>query len=248
MGFAKITDYDSRSTGNGLLDTGSTPVYSIRCGRNELPSNKIRTVKVRIFYNKKGWDYILSNQGRYAEGFTFYTDKDAQLAELETKKVQYLESKMDYSRPETVLRIYDKAIHDRVFKTPVGFIYLKRMQDYLKAQESISDDQIAPIPLYQSFGTEVREGQNPARTRVQPTAKKEAKEKKTSGLAVSVALNLILSAAIIAMFAITLNAEQPNILNYEKVITNRYASWEEDLTAREQVIREKERELKIEAE
>lgn len=205
-------------------------------------------MKVRIFYNKKGWDYILSNQKRYAEGFTFYTDKDAELAELESKKVKYLESKLDYSRPETVLKIYDKAIRDRVFKTPVGFLYLKQMQDYLKEQESVSEDQIAPIPLYQTFGAEVRDEQNPARTRVQPTAKKEAKGKKASGLAISVALNLILSAAIIAMFAITLNAKQPNVLNYEKVITNRYASWEEDLTAREQVIREKERELNIEAE
>lgn len=25
-----MTDYDSRRTGNGLLDTGSTPVWSIR--------------------------------------------------------------------------------------------------------------------------------------------------------------------------------------------------------------------------
>jgi len=190
----------------------------------------------------------LSNQKRYAEGFTFYTDKDAELAELESKKVKYLESKVDYSRPESILKIYDKAIHDRVFKTPVGFIYLKQMQDYLKEQESIPDEQIAPIPLYQTFGAEVRDEQNPARTRVQPTAKKAAKEKKASGFAISVALNLILSAAIIAMFAITLNASQPNVLNYEKVITNRYASWEEDLTAREQVIREKERELNIEAE
>ena len=47
------------------------------------------------------------------------------------------------------------------------------------------------------------------------------------------------------MFAITLNADQPNVLNYEKVLTDRYASWEQDLTEREQVIREKERELKI---
>lgn len=34
-----MTDYDSRRTGNGLLDTGSTPVWSTRRGRNELPSN-----------------------------------------------------------------------------------------------------------------------------------------------------------------------------------------------------------------
>lgn len=190
----------------------------------------------------------MSDQNRQAEGFAFYTAKDAEMAELERKKIQYLESKMDYSKPEAILRIYEKAIHDRVFKTPVGFIYLKKLQDYLTSQEEISAEQVPPIPLYQSFGGEIREESKPARTRVQPVDKETTKEKKVSGLAVSVTLNLILSAAIIAMFAITLNASQPNILNYEKVLTNRYASWEEDLTAREQVIREKERELHIDAE
>ena len=33
-----MTDYDSRRTGNGLLDTGSTPVWSTRYGSGELPS------------------------------------------------------------------------------------------------------------------------------------------------------------------------------------------------------------------
>ncbi len=30
-----MTDYDSRRTGNGLLDTGSTPVWSIDGKRNK---------------------------------------------------------------------------------------------------------------------------------------------------------------------------------------------------------------------
>ena len=36
-----------------------------------------------------------------------------------------------------------------------------------------------------------------------------------------------------------------NILNYEKAVTDRYASWEQDLTEREAAVREKERELRI---
>ena len=43
-------------------------------------------------------------------------------------------------------------------------------------------------------------------------------------------------------------SEQPNVINYERAITSKYASWEQELTDREQVIREKERELKIEQE
>lgn len=46
------------------------------------------------------------------------------------------------------------------------------------------------------------------------------------------------------VIAIT-GSKNPNILNYEKVIQNRYSQWEKDLSDRERVIREKEKELLI---
>lgn len=189
-------------------------------------------------------DGMNQKRSRVAEGYTFYTEKDADLAELERKKIEYLESRMDYSHPENILRVYNKAIHERIFKTPVGILYLKKMQEYLLRQDTIDVQAIMPIPLYQTFAREVREEQNPARQRVKPAEKKE----KMSPLAISVWVNVLLGIAVAAMFIITLKSDQPNILNYETAITNRYASWEQELTEREQVIREKERELKIEAE
>jgi hypothetical protein len=48
------------------------------------------------------------------------------------------------------------------------------------------------------------------------------------------------------MFVIAINSNQPNILNYQRVLQNRYAGWEQELTDREQAIRDKERELNIE--
>ncbi len=189
----------------------------------------------------------LNTQNRMAEGFLFYTDYDAELAVLERKKIDYMEERMDYSNPEKILKVYDRVIRDRVFKTPVGLIYLKHIREYLLEQETIDPQQVAAIPLFQNFGSEMRSEHSPARTRIKPSEKKvkQEKEKRASALALSVILNLLLSAAIVAMFAITLNANQPNILNYEKVLTDRYAAWEQDLTEREQAVREKERELKI---
>lgn len=185
----------------------------------------------------------LVSQGRVVQGFSFYTDKDADMATLEQKKITYLEERMDYSQPDTILKIYDKAIHDRVFKTPVGFLYLKKLQEYLLGQESIDSEQITPIPLYQSYTGEIRESANPAKSRVKPSEKKDGE--KASKLTISVILNGLLVVAVIAMFVIAMKADQPNILNYEKVITNRYATWEQELTEREQAVREKELELHI---
>lgn len=193
----------------------------------------------------EGTNNTQNSQNTIAQGFSFYTERDAELAELERKKIDYLEKRMDYSDPEKTQQVYNKAIHDRIFKSPVGILYLRKLQMFLMKQESIDKEQIAPIPLYQSFTAEVRSEQNPARNRVKPS---EKKEKKSSALSISVSLNVLLAIAIIVMFVITLNANQPNILNYEKVITNQYASWEQELTEREQVIREKERELKLETE
>jgi len=173
---------------------------------------------------------------RIVDGFCFQTEQDAEMADLERKKIAYLEAKMDYSNPDSILRIYEKAIQDKIFKTPVGFFYLKHLQEYLLDQKEIAREAVEPIPMQQSFGKDA-------------TKEKVVKtDKKTSALSFSIILNFLLGAAIVAMFAITLNASQPNILNYEKVITDRYATWEQELTEREQIVREKELELKLETE
>lgn len=61
----------------------------------------------------------------------------------------------------------------------------------------------------------------------------------------SILLNIVLMMAVAGMFWIALGAGQPNILNYEEMLLNRYAGWEQELAEREQIIREKERELSL---
>lgn len=180
--------------------------------------------------------------GRVVEGFAFNTNQDAELADLERKKIAYLEERMDYSNPDSILRIYEKAIHDKIFKTPVGIYYLKGLRQYLLEQDDIPSEAVEPIPLLHTFGKEAKAD----KTREQENATEH--KKNSTALSFSVILNFLLAAAIVAMFAIAINTDQPNILNYEKAITNRYATWEQELTEREQAVREKERELNIEVE
>ena len=179
-------------------------------------------------------------QDNIVEGFSFFTEKDAALAAQEQKKIEYLESKMNYHNPTSILNVYQKAIKEHVFRTPLGIQYLKHLQEYLQNRPEIDSDNIPPIPLYKNYDGEFREQPSPARKRVVP-----AKKKKSIAFPMSVMLNVVLIIAIITMFVITLQSDQPNILNYEKAITDRYATWEQELTEREQIIREKERELKL---
>ena len=184
------------------------------------------------------------NAGRYkAEGYSFFKETDAALAESERRKVEYLEAHLDYDNPESILRIYEKAVEERIFKSPVGLFFLKNMQLYLLNHPEIEPETIPAIPLYVSFDTELREQPNPVRKRVNP----EPPPKNSKGLTISVILNIGLVILVFAMFVVTLSADQPNILNYERVLTNRYASWEQELTEREKNVREHERELNIDS-
>lgn len=186
-----------------------------------------------------------SEEKRLMGGFLFQTEKEAKLAEVERKKIAYLESRVDYSRPEDILYIYDKTVKENVFSTPVGMIYLKQLQEFLLNQDGIDPASVVAIPLshtYQEYGKA-----QSARERLQSKHEQEMGAKK-SQLAVSVILNILLVIAMIAMFVISLNSDIPNIINYKQTITNQYATWEQELTERERALRERERELMTEEE
>jgi hypothetical protein len=47
------------------------------------------------------------------------------------------------------------------------------------------------------------------------------------------------------MFYISFTSSNPNVLNYERAVQNKYSQWEQELSDREAVIRDKEKELLI---
>lgn len=178
---------------------------------------------------------------RNAEGFFFLNAEDAGLAVTERKQIEYLEAHLDYQHPEQVLAFYDKALQERIFKTPVGMIYLKQLQSFLLEQAGMDPAKVPMIPVYQPCIGEPRKNENP-RIRAKQVREEESRSLR---LRLSVILNVLLVIAVIAMFIMTLQSDRPNILNYRTAILNEYASWEQELSDREQVIREKERELNL---
>ena len=150
-------------------------------------------------------------------GFAFYSEKDARLAEQERQKIAYLDKRIDRTNLESVLVIYKKALDDRVFRTPVGLEYLRELQGELKAEQDLLGEEIPPIPLWTNFA-DTREKTAPAR-RIKPAPE----ENKNTTFRLSLIMNIVMVIAIIAMFIITLNSDQPNVLNYERNLQNKYA-------------------------
>lgn len=176
------------------------------------------------------------------DGYEFSNANDASLAETEHKKVEYLRTHMNTNEPEKVLNVYKKAIAEGIFKTPIGLNFLREIQVFLTGTCDYSDDEVPAIPVSVQYKPQLRSAGTNTKAKID-SGKKE--KEKVSPIFISVILNVFLVIAVIAMFVITLNSENPNILNYETAINNKYAYWAEQLGEQESNLREKEKELKI---
>jgi hypothetical protein len=183
-----------------------------------------------------------STENLVVGGFQFGSPDDAATAREEEKKIQYIVGRLNYDEPEGVLAIYNKIINNRLFVTPIGNRFLFEIQEYLKCQDEIKKEDIVPIPLYTLLSPSMKIN-DPL-----PSVRIKKKKEKTYLQQYNRARGLIILLIIMiaGMFYISMTANNPNVLNYKWKLENQYASWEEELTQREQIVREKEKELNME--
>lgn len=174
-------------------------------------------------------------------GYLFGDPADVELASQELSKINYIEKKMERHNGETILAVYQAALEKKMFRTPVGYSYLQQLQKRLVTM-GIDKKRIPAIPLYQVFNSNYKTEERPRRITVKKQVPPDVKK-----LRYSVLGNIILVILVILLFAITLTGENANALNYRHAIQNEYSRWEDELTEREQIVREKERELGISA-
>ena len=80
-------------------------------------------------------------------GFLFGSSEDVKLAKAEENSIQFLKQKIDYEDTSTTLRIYEKALKENIFKTPLGFDFLRSIQEEL-VKRGVPREKIKPIPLH----------------------------------------------------------------------------------------------------
>ena len=178
-------------------------------------------------------------EDRIVGHYCYASKEDAAEAAKEEKQAAYLDAHIDLSQTENVRRIYDKALADRIFRTPPGLQFLSRLRASLMASGA---EDVPPVQLYVRFTEVFRERTETARERVR---REEKKNRAIDNHRISVLLNLILLAVVGILFYLTMSSPNPNILNYEQALVNKYASWEEELTQREQEVKKAEKELGI---
>ncbi|WP_029321196.1 hypothetical protein [Butyrivibrio sp. AE3004] len=177
------------------------------------------------------------------EGFEFLSKEDAKKAELDKHKIEVLGQKVHSTRIVDLEAVYEKAITNKIFSTPVGWYYLAKLRDRL-INAGVSENDLIPIPVNVKFTKVDLKDEYHPRQYIAPVPKKKKLDVKAS-MIVLIAMNLILAIMVAGMFLIALNSESDNIINYKQNVTNRYAEWEDSLKEREKAVRIKERDLRI---
>lgn len=175
--------------------------------------------------------------------FLFSNTMDVMMAQEELEKIEKLEPKIGQADIELLYKLYNKSIEKRTFQTPVGHEFLLKVKRILENNPN-TPGEVVPIPLYTTFDLATRREKEAIEERkITVRKKKEETEKK---LKWSLIANVILVCLVIAMFLIATTGSNPNILNYENALINKYAQWEQELRERENRVIELEHKYNIE--
>lgn len=181
------------------------------------------------------------NNELIVDGYKFQTPEDAKRARDEIRKVSYIKSKLNYSDPESVLVIYEKMVSADVLSTPVGYIFLRDTRAFL-LDSGMENERIVSLPPFSSYSLGAERVRKDPVPKIVPAKPKIEYHRR---FIASLTLNIVLVLVIIAMFIITMRSDNPNVLNYEYAVQDRYASWEQELAERERNVRIKEKELGV---
>ena len=176
-------------------------------------------------------------------GYEFNTKEDAQLAKDELNAIKYVSAKTNTKDPKQVYNLYNKIIERKLFSTQIGMNYLKQLQTFLYKSSEIPNDKIQPIPINADTqeALDKRKEQIEFKSELRNLSIQVAKFR--NNFIRAMVLNIILVIVIIAMFVILKTSSNPNILNYEVTIQNRYAQWQQELQSEEESLKAREQEL-----
>ena len=177
------------------------------------------------------------------DGYYFRTKETALEAQNELNAIKYVSMKTDLKNPKQVYLLYNKLLEKELFKTIVGIGYLKKLQDFLYVSDEIPNDKIQPISVDYELQELLKGRREITRNKSVINKLKKEKKKYNDMFIKAIIVNVVLVAVIAFMIIITLTSKNPNIMDYENKLQNKYSTWQEELESQEESIKEREEEL-----
>ena len=183
------------------------------------------------------------------DGYCFKTQEEAAIALNEIEGIEYLRKRTNFKNPQSVLSVYDKIIDKELFRTPIGYGFLRELQQILYNSSEVEPDVIRNIPVAAAGEKKSKKSKekNKKKLYLMPEEQEKKYKNKITNLII---LNVFFIIALIVVIIITNNSENTNILNYRERLEREYnekedelAVWDSQLREKEQQLNEKEKEL-----
>lgn len=165
------------------------------------------------------------------QGHTFASEQELTEAKKEAEVITYLRARTDFQNTEKLLKLYHKLLDREMMETEVGLDFLKEIRATIEATGLISPERLRPLPvLKKKKASAVRSRKTGAEGEL------EKYKRQATLLKITVCF---LSAVMVGMFVIALLGKRsPLAIRYEEEVLNRYGAWSDDLTRREERLKE----------
>lgn len=157
-------------------------------------------------------------------GYRFENEETLMRAKREYKGIEELNEDLRGKKTLELLEAYKQLNEKRIFKTVVGFEYMKGLQKVLKSNPSIKKSEVPAVNVPRN-----------------KAYKKEEQDDNFKFVA-SVFINVILVILVIVMFIISYNNTPTKKMEaYKEQIENKYSAWEEELIEKESELNDREK-------
>lgn len=176
------------------------------------------------------------------DGYCFKTQEEAAIALNEIEGIEYLRKRTNFKNPQSVLSVYDKIIDKELFKTPIGYGFLRELQQILYNSSEVEPDMIRNIPVAASGEKKSKKSKDKKKKKLYLMPEEQEKNYKNR-ITNLIILNVFIIIALIVVIIITNNSENTNILNYRERLEREYNEKEDELAIWDSQLREKEQQL-----
>lgn len=197
------------------------------------------------------------NEKYIVEGYEFETLEEANVAKKELEAVKFMSKKTNGCSPEAAYKIYTKITEAQMFKTAIGYDYLRALEEYLivNGMFNVPSFDMEEINNYHKKVEAENVEQSEEAVQNPPVAepkKTKVKKEKTMEeqlksakdlLKTSLIFNVLLIIGMAIMIYIASTSQNVNIINYETALQDKYASWAQELQEKEAQLKEREKAL-----
>lgn len=181
----------------------------------------------------------ISMDKKKIEIFNFESRETSEQTEREAKLIGKLLEKTDVSDPKNALRLYNRAVSEKLFSTMAGILFLMELRDTILESGLVTERALAPIPIKEPEGKRsdvISERQFYQERKLQRLYDGQKLLNKKFKIAIAALVIIILGFIVINFrFEYTIFTYFTDYkANMEEELIDKYQNWEEELKAREE--------------